>query len=393
MFIIVTIFLTISSYNNLIFKIKNKMSKKLTHEFISLRTKCDRLEKIKSLNLWGNDIDDVTILKQMANLEVVSLSVNNIKTLKDFSSLKYLKELYIRKNFISDMSEVNFLVGCKNLKVLWLGENPISENKNYRKYVIKTLPQINKLDDQLITDEERAPDVLEFPEQETNKLNVSLHKENSWHNDSLVKSYSLHNSEVYSNNVSRLINSEDENQDNVSDNFIIEDFKSSNSSINQAGIYSNNDKRRKMKDKFPSNLYRSKSHNKIDDINFTKNNDNTKLEYNHNRELDGNRSQNYKFEKNSTAQFNYNPSGLYDETPPGQIKNSKYERSSTNYNQFESKNSYYNNDNNYIPPQNRKSKITMKKSHNILSSVLLLIQELNNNDLYTLNDEINKMLR
>jgi len=369
------------------------MSKKLTHEFISLRTKCDRLEKIKSLNLWGNDIDDVTILKQMANLEVVSLSVNNIKTLKDFSSLKYLKELYIRKNFISDMSEVNFLVGCKNLKVLWLGENPISENKNYRKYVIKTLPQINKLDDQLITDEERAPDVLEFPEQETNKLNVSLHKENSWHNDSLVKSYSLHNSEVYSNNVSRLINSEDENQDDVSDNFIIEDFKSSNSSINQAGIYSNNDKRRKMKDKFPSNLYRSKSHNKIDDINFTKNNDNTKLEYNHNRELDGNRSQNYKFEKNSTAQFNYNPSGLYDETPPGQIKNSKYERSSTNYNQFESKNSYYNNDNNYIPPQNRKSKITMKKSHNILSSVLLLIQELNNNDLYTLNDEINKMLR
>ena len=373
------------------------MSKKLTHEFISLRTKCERLEIIKSLNLWGNDIDDVTILKQMTNLEVVSLSVNNIKTLKDFSSLKYLKELYLRKNFISDMSEVNFLVGCKNLKVLWLGENPISDNKNYRKYVIKALPQINKLDDQLITDEERAPDILEIQEQGINKANVSLHEENSMQNDSLVKTYSQNNSENYSNNVSRLINSEDENQNDVSDNFIIDDFKSSNYSVNQKEIYSNKEKRRKMKDKYPSNLskYRSKSQNKIEDINLMKNVDFSKFDYDDNNQLDNNRSQNYKFGKNTTAQFNYSPTAQYDhETPPGQIKHLlKYERSNTNYNQFESKNDNYNNENNYIPSQNRRSKIIGKKSHNIFSSVLLLIQEMNRNDLCILYDEINKMLR
>ena len=71
----------------------------------------------------------------------------------------------------------------------------------------------------------------------------------------------------------------------------------------------------------------------------------------------------------------------------------KYERSNTNYNQFESKNDNYNNENNYIPSQNRRSKIIGKKSHNIFSSVLLLIQEMNRNDLCILYDEINKMLR
>src|SRR5688572_10967919 len=131
------------------------MSKKLTHEFIAMRTKCDRLESIKNLNLWGNDLEDVSVLKQMHNLEVVSLSVNKIRTLRDFSFLKNLKELYLRKNLISDISEVKFLINCHNLKVLWLSENPVAETKNYRANVIKMLPQINKLDDNVITQDER----------------------------------------------------------------------------------------------------------------------------------------------------------------------------------------------------------------------------------------------
>ena len=54
------------------------MSKKLTHEFIAMRTKCDRLESIKNLNLWGNDLEDISVIRNMYNLEVVSLSVNKI---------------------------------------------------------------------------------------------------------------------------------------------------------------------------------------------------------------------------------------------------------------------------------------------------------------------------
>ena len=32
------------------------MSKKLTHDFLSMRTNNSRLDQIKTLNLWGNDL-------------------------------------------------------------------------------------------------------------------------------------------------------------------------------------------------------------------------------------------------------------------------------------------------------------------------------------------------
>lgn len=132
------------------------MSKKLTHEFIAMRTKCDRLESIKNLNLWGNDLEDISVIRNMYNLEVVSLSVNKIRTLRDFSGLRILKELYLRKNLISDISEIRYLANLGNLRVLWLSENPVADVKDYRSTVIRLLPQITKLDDHVISAEERA---------------------------------------------------------------------------------------------------------------------------------------------------------------------------------------------------------------------------------------------
>jgi len=131
------------------------MSKKLTPEYVVMRTKCDRLEKLKNLNLWGCDIEDVSVLKQIPNLEVVSLSVNRIKSLKEFGTLKNLKELYLRKNFVADISELKYLEKCPNLKVLWLSENPIADTKDYRKNVIRILPNLGKLDDNVISLDER----------------------------------------------------------------------------------------------------------------------------------------------------------------------------------------------------------------------------------------------
>ena len=56
---------------------------------------------MKSLNLWGQDLSDVSLLTQMCAVEVLSLSVNNISSLKDFSSCHKLQELYLRKNEVS----------------------------------------------------------------------------------------------------------------------------------------------------------------------------------------------------------------------------------------------------------------------------------------------------
>jgi Leucine-rich repeat (LRR) protein len=131
------------------------MGKHLTQEFIIQRTKSDKFEAIKNLNLWGNDLDDISVINLLPNLEVLSLSVNHISGLKDFAGCPKLTELYLRKNAISDLSEVQHLMALKQLRVLWLWENPCADIPNYRLIVIKMLPQLNKLDNTAVTNEER----------------------------------------------------------------------------------------------------------------------------------------------------------------------------------------------------------------------------------------------
>jgi hypothetical protein len=132
------------------------MGKELTQDLVLMRSKSDRLDAVKNLNLWGNDISGVSVLQEMVNVEVLSLSVNKITTLADFKFCSHLTELYLRKNLIADISEVKYLRGLKNLRVLWLWDNPCAESSNYRAYVINQLPQLTKLDNSAITAEERS---------------------------------------------------------------------------------------------------------------------------------------------------------------------------------------------------------------------------------------------
>ena len=130
--------------------------KVLTLETVMLRMKNDKLHTLLKLNLWGNDLEDVSCLVNIPNLEVVSLAVNKIKTLKAFARLSNLKELYLRGNKISSFAEINFLKNCKQLRTLSLNENPISALSNYRKKMIQMLPCLLKLDDKVISEEERV---------------------------------------------------------------------------------------------------------------------------------------------------------------------------------------------------------------------------------------------
>ena len=47
------------------------MGKPLTAELILQRTKADSLENVKNLNLWGNEIDDIRIIRNMPNVEIL----------------------------------------------------------------------------------------------------------------------------------------------------------------------------------------------------------------------------------------------------------------------------------------------------------------------------------
>ncbi|KAJ8925347.1 hypothetical protein NQ315_009177 [Exocentrus adspersus] len=90
----------------------------------------------------------------MPCVEVLSLSINKINSLADFQFCKRLEELYIRQNDIRDLNEVVYLQNLPNLKNLWLGENPCANLEGYRLAVIRALPQLQKLDNVQISQDE-----------------------------------------------------------------------------------------------------------------------------------------------------------------------------------------------------------------------------------------------
>ena len=128
----------------------------LTRDLLLSKCKTDKLSSIKNVNLWGNDIEDLSMLAtELPNVEIVSLSLNKISTLRDFQYCTKLQELYLRKNNIIDLRDVVYLQKLPSLKVLWLSNNPCAEHDLYRIYVIKMLPGLIKLDNAEITQEER----------------------------------------------------------------------------------------------------------------------------------------------------------------------------------------------------------------------------------------------
>ncbi|KAJ3617017.1 hypothetical protein MTP99_011275 [Tenebrio molitor] len=82
----------------------------------------------------------------MLQCEGVDYNINKINSLVDFQLCKRLEELYIRQNDIRDLNQVVYLQNLPNLKNLWLGENPCANVDGYRLAVIKALPQLQKLD-------------------------------------------------------------------------------------------------------------------------------------------------------------------------------------------------------------------------------------------------------
>ncbi|XP_059085487.1 uncharacterized protein LOC131882366 isoform X2 [Tigriopus californicus] len=131
---------------------------KLTEEMIVARTRVSDMNNVKKLNCWGAELTDITVLRKLVNVEVLSLSVNCITSLSDIQNCKNLQELYIRKNKIPDLSEICWLKELSKLKSLWLEENPCVQDHGdvYRVTVIRNLPQLQKLDNLPVQSDEMA---------------------------------------------------------------------------------------------------------------------------------------------------------------------------------------------------------------------------------------------
>ena len=87
-------------------------------ELVFNKTKSDNLNNIKNLNLWGNELEDLSIIERMPNLEVISLSVNKIQSLKDFS--KCAKLHVLSSSFSNFTSEKIASLILKKLGIYWI---------------------------------------------------------------------------------------------------------------------------------------------------------------------------------------------------------------------------------------------------------------------------------
>jgi len=95
------------------------------------------------------------VLQCMPNLEVLSLSVNQVSSLADLQHCHKLTELYLRKNEICDLGQICHLKGLRHMRILMLADNPCANLPHYRQFLVHHLPCLSRIDAKDVTEDER----------------------------------------------------------------------------------------------------------------------------------------------------------------------------------------------------------------------------------------------
>ena len=365
------------------------MSRKLTKDFIRSRLGNDDFENIKNLNLWGNNIDDISLLSEMPSLEIISLSVNHIKDLSVFRSLKNVKELYLKDNQISDFNQIENLKNCIKLEILCLQENPISNQSNYRQKILEILPFLKKLDDleNNNIDKNSPPARLSIP-----KSSFILFK----------KIFPKRTEKLFKNKINDLNTSENEQINN--------NLKESKNKNNSKGDLLN----KSFQKKKTIGTFR-KLGNKRNEINLDLSVDyaNNNILGNNNEIIDSNRasyindykthnteiySGRNKYNKKVVGNFkkdhikNYQSTLLTYQEFDAPIKKEENNKNSNDNNKYDiNKNTNNKNDNNII--ENKIIKPNKNNEKVVLESIRILLDTLNLSELKIINDDIQKIIK
>ena len=124
------------------------MSKKLTLDLIfsKINNINNDPKNIRFLNIWGNQISDISILSAFPSLEKINLNSNQIEDISSFKNLTNVRELSLKDNKIKDIKQIEYLKNNKKLEKLILINNPICNTQNYFQKIIEILPQLKELD-------------------------------------------------------------------------------------------------------------------------------------------------------------------------------------------------------------------------------------------------------
>ena len=176
---------SISNIENLIFNIPNKQAMKflcLNENQITNMRNIELLTNLEELHLNYNYIEKIeSTLSELKKLKKFWICENKIKKIEnlpenienfwiannliekipdDIARYKKIKFLNISGNFIIDLKDIYSIEKLTKLKRLYLsdinyGENPICQYSNYRSLLIHIFPNIEILDQMIISPEER----------------------------------------------------------------------------------------------------------------------------------------------------------------------------------------------------------------------------------------------
>ena len=161
-------------------KLPNLEHLNLGHHSISKIENLNKLVNLKELNMSHNAITKIENLSVMFRLEVVDLSHNQIARIApSLPELKRLRVLLLHHNDINILRDVTHLQGCGNLTTLALHHNPMFDLEHCRSYVVFHLPQVQMLNNEAISEDERAAAALRWNRKELDECQAQIRELNA----------------------------------------------------------------------------------------------------------------------------------------------------------------------------------------------------------------------
>ncbi|XP_047447207.1 leucine-rich repeat-containing protein 23 isoform X2 [Mugil cephalus] len=132
------------------------------------------LPNLRHLYLSQNAIKRLEGLEKLERLTILHLRDNQLDSLEGLSpSMKHLQYLNVRGNAITDENALKHLdLVAKTLQALVLSENPVAETLDYRQNVLIHAPQLQRIDKEAVSPEERMEArgrIRELQEEETSE--------------------------------------------------------------------------------------------------------------------------------------------------------------------------------------------------------------------------------
>ena len=110
------------------------------------------MTSLRTLSVGRNNLKKVEKLDDVATtLEQLWMSYNQVASLEGLACLRELEVLYCSNNLIKSFGELDHLAGLPKLReVLFVGNPMYGEVDNPRLHIIKRLPQVKKVDGELV---------------------------------------------------------------------------------------------------------------------------------------------------------------------------------------------------------------------------------------------------